>query len=102
MGPPGARKERMRELPPPSSPNGEGALDNGTFPPLSLGEGLGGATENSCCPTRWEGLLWISGPHLDSWQEGELVNLGSTRDLRSIPWWPLTITFLESSLQTGV
>lgn len=92
----------MRELPLPSSPNGEGALGMVSFPLLTMGEGLGGAAENSCCPTLWEGLLWISGPHLDSRQDGELVILGSSRDMGSTPCCPLTIPSLGSSLQTGV
>lgn len=33
----------MRELPPPSSLNGEGALEVASFPPLTLREELGGA-----------------------------------------------------------
>lgn len=93
------RKARMREPPPPSSLNGEGALEIVGFPSLTLGEGVGGAAENSCCRIPWEGLLWISGPHLDSWQDGELVSLSPSRDVRSTPWCPLTITFLGRSLQ---
>ena len=101
-GPTPKDREDKGVAPTASSPNGEGAPEVAGFPPLTLGEELGGAAQNSWCPTPWEGLLYTSGPHLGSWQQRELVCLGSSRETRSTPWWLLTITFLGSPLHTGV